>query len=455
MRVPATWHCLDCDQQIADKTLFETHARFDGDTRTEAISKMADGAEHESVTFDTLRSDHGTYEWPLGEYLRAGEQPELILPLKKIAIADDHDNSWSVSGGLRSTGHCIVTRDRVVGLVPASSQPQVVPARHESLDEVSISSGRLSTALVLSGEYECKYIINASDSDIKKTVELVRYFQQLNHRDEEAMDFLIGLNQEVNTANDAEEAFQSLADFFAERDGRVQFDQVVAEASTIDDLLAAMTVQHPVTPGRILSDIEDGVTESSVPLHQRAAATVKNADPKTVGTYSLGAILLAGTAPISAPISTALGFTGVIGTGTAAGLYADANPNSVVGRFNPIQFAITSRMAGRKFAASAGAGGMKTGMFLGAANHIGEASADRAGAQWLTQLDIDAIMEGQQQVAKYADRREMFDTPAQVSAFGGVAGMMYGYADIDEDLGDILYDDLLQELTDGAPPSDE
>lgn len=455
MQVPATWHCLDCDRQIADEALPETHARFDDDTRTETISRMVDRAEHESVTFDTLRSDHSTYEWPLGEYLRADEQPELILPLKKIAISDEHDNSWSVSGGIRSTGHCIVTRDRVVGLVPTSSQPQVVPALHESLDEVSMSSGHLSTALVLSGEHEYKYHIDASESDIEKTVELVRYFQQLNHRDEEAMDFLIAVNQEVDAADDAEAAFRSLADLFAERDGPVQFDQVVAEASTIEDLFAAMTVQHPVTPGTILSDIEGGTTGSSAPLHQRAAATVKNADPKTVGAYSLGAILFAGTAPISAPISTAVAFGGVVGTGTAAGLYADANPNSVVGRVDPIQLGIASRMRGRKFAASAGVGGMKTGMLLGAAKHVGEANADRAGAQWLTELDIDAIMKGQQQVAKHAERREMFDSPAQASAFGGVAGLMYGYADIGDDLGDILDDDLLQELTDGGPSTDE
>jgi hypothetical protein len=406
---------------------------------------MADSADHESVTFDTLRSRHGTYDRPLGEYLHADEQPELVLPLKKVKFSDAHDNDWSVSAGIRKKGHCIVTRDRVVGLLPKSSHPQVVPVDLDAVENVSVADGRLSTSLVFDGEYEYRYKIDVSDADAERTVELINHFQQLEGDvDEEALEFLLEANQRVSASDDAETALRSLAALFAERDGPVQFDQVVADATTIDDLIDAVTVQQPLTTGTILSDIEGGTTGETAPLHQRAAATVKNADPKTVGAYSVGALIMAGTAPISAPISTTIAFSGVLTGGTALGLYADANPNSAIGRIDPIQLSIASRMRGRRVAASAGVGGMKTGMLLGAAKHVGEANADRAGAQWLTEIDIDSVMKGQKLAAEY---EEAFNNTREASLFGGTVGLMYGYADVENDLDELVDDDIIKEVT--------
>jgi hypothetical protein len=62
------------------------------DDVTEHFSQIALDDSHKSVSFDTLRSKHDSYDKPLGSYLLQGEQPEVICKVKSGSIEGVDDS---------------------------------------------------------------------------------------------------------------------------------------------------------------------------------------------------------------------------------------------------------------------------------------------------------------------------------------------------------------------------
>jgi len=71
---------------------------------------------------------------------------------------------------------------------------------------------------------------------------------------------------------------------------------------------------------------------------------------------------------------------------------------------------------------------------------------DEACAKWLSEVDIDSVIEGQKTAARYARQSNEFDNPKQAGILGGAAGLAYGYTDFDEDIDQALDDDVVGEL---------
>ena len=91
--VPEAWFCPNCNSVMAVDVLPRTYA--DVSDMSQQFSELADNAQHKSVSFDSLRSNHESYERPLGTYLREGEQPERIEDIKKCEISGIDDNSMT------------------------------------------------------------------------------------------------------------------------------------------------------------------------------------------------------------------------------------------------------------------------------------------------------------------------------------------------------------------------
>jgi len=421
---------------------------------SQQFSELADNAQHKSVSFDSLRSNHESYERPLGTYLREGEQPERIEDIKKCEISGIDDNSWKISAGILDSGHLILTDQRLVAVFPQEDAPQVISVKLADIVEVKSSSGwrseKLSLVEIEGYEYDLTLDVNEETLD-----EITKLTRDLHHaadsEESSAARFISRIDETIDEAEDAESALRSIADLFEQREEDTQFDQAVAEASTSQELIAQMagaaTAGGPPPTSAQAEETSMGPTDgvSSPTIRERIATTARNADPKNVGRYSIGAAVGLSTAAVSAPISTPIGIAALLAGGGAAGVYADSNPDSFVAQIDPIELAMGVKSRGSQVKSAPGPGGHGTGAVLSIAEHVGEINQDAETAKWLSQLDIDKVIEGQRTAARYS---EEFDSDFQASLLGGAAGAAYGYADLDDEFDDVVDQDIVDEITD-------
>lgn len=421
---------------------------------SQQFADLADDAQHESITFDSLRSKHESYERPLGANLYDEEQPERILDTKKCKISGIDDDTWKISAGVLDTGHVILTDQRVVLLFPRDDAPQVVSVRFADIVQVESSSNWRSKTLSIIGieGYEYTLVLDVDGDTLEEVKKLTQDLNQAADSDaSSAARFISQIDSTIEEAEDAESALRSVADLFEQRNEKTHFDQAVAEASTAQELIGQMAGTATVgeTPSGADSDndaeIEPGNGANSPTIRERITTTARNADPKNVGRYSIGAAVGLSAAAVSAPISTPIGIAALLAGGGAAGIYADSNPESFVAQIDPIELAMGVNSRESQVKSAPGPGGHGTGAVLGAAEYVGKMKNDAEAAAWLSELDTNAVIEGQKAATKYS---EEFDSDFQASLFGGAAGAAYGYADIDDEFEDVVDQDILDEITD-------
>ncbi|SEO90479.1 hypothetical protein SAMN04487948_10763 [Halogranum amylolyticum] len=438
--VPAARYCEECHAPLTENVVPPSE-EYERDFTTR-MNDAAVEATHDSVSFDTLRSDHGSYDRPLGGYLFASERPAAVCELSSVRLSADSTYSSELATPFLTDGHLVVTRDRLVAVLPREGETQLFDVSMADIVDVEAESKLLGGALVVSlaSGFTVTYDLDASDELL---TELTDGIQRLEARDDStesrAAKFVQTVDDEIAAATDAETALRNVADRFATRDEVTAFDHAVASADSVDELLdaiaegsdapdASASRQRP-EPATNLPTPSTGPTAGA--LRTRVAGALRNADPQEVGKYTLAATLGLGTYAISAPFSTTLGLAALAAGGTATGLYATANPESVVAQADPMELVMSMNHRGRHVSHSSIAGTANAGRLLGAAEYLGDLEYDTAYAQWLVEADIDTVVRAAEVAQRHAKRNPEFGTEREASLLGAIGGLAYGYTDDD------------------------
>jgi len=453
--VPRARYCPECGSPTGVVSTGEI-----GDHEmSEYFSTIALDARHESVSFDTLRSKHESYSKPLGSYAVQDEQPELICEVKKCTVEGVEDSSWDISAGILNSGHLLVTDKRIVAIFPREEEPQLIDIAFTDVITVEESSTWRSNKLVIEDiqGYHYKFALNTDQDTFETAISIARDLNEtVDSEDSSAVKFLKKVDAEVAEAEDAESALYAIAEVFEDRSEKTQFDQAVADSDSIEELgqkIAAMpgigTNTETLEPQSTTTLAKPEIDATD--LRQRVTRTARNADPEDVGKYSLGAVLGFGTAAVSAPISTTVGIAALLAGGAATGAYASSNPDSMAAKIEPLQLAMNAKGRSTQLASNRGAGSHGTGAALGMIEYLSQVDddeLDEAYAKWLSEVDIESVMEGQRMAVRYASETDEFDNPEQASLVGGAAGLAYGYADFEEGIDELVDDDTVDEILD-------
>ncbi|MBX0294290.1 zinc ribbon domain-containing protein [Haloarcula nitratireducens] len=457
--VPSARYCPECGSPSPGEVA--AIEGVDDNEMGKHFSEIATDAPHESVSFHNLRSRHESYDKPLGGYLRRDERPEFICELKKCTVETVEGSSWKISAGVLDSGHLLITDERVLALFPRDGEAQLVEVPLTETVGVDRSSSWRSDKLVVTDLQGYQYEF-ALDTDQETFETAARTAEDLNEsvdsEESSAAKFHDEIDAEIADADDAESALYAVAALFGKRSEETHLDQVVAESDSMAELgqqIAAMPGIGDSQPETSESASTTQLAKPSVDvtgLRQRLARSASNADPKDVGKYSLGAVLGFGTAAVSAPFSTTAGIAALLAGGAATGAYASANPQSLAARIEPLQLAVNAKDRSSQLASTPGAGSHGAGATLGTAEYLSQMNhgdLDEAYAKWLSEVDIEAVIEGQKMATRYVGQAGEFDDPQRAGLLGGAAGLAYGYAEsgeatderIDGDVVDGLLDD--------------
>ncbi|SFL14898.1 hypothetical protein SAMN04487950_2727 [Halogranum rubrum] len=455
--VPTARHCEACREPLQTDVV----PPFD-DYRRDFTARMSDAAldaDHDSVSFEALRSRHDSYERPLGGYLVEGEQPEIVCELSSAHVADDGSYDFELDTGFLKSGHLVVTSERLVTVLPGSGEPQVFEVGMTDVVGVETDSKLLGASLVVSlaSGFTVTYDVDADDTLLTELADAVRRVEARHDSTESrAAKFVQAVDDEVEAADDAETVLRNVADLFAARDEVSYVDHAVADADSVDELLDAIGDARRGGDDERGDDTDDSSTlpvtdrdadrgRLTLPkrptpgsIRTRVTGTLKDADPREVGKYTMAATLGLGAYAISAPFSTTAGLAALAAGGTATGLYASANPESVVGQVDPMMLVTTMNQRGRHVHNSPIAGSANVGRTLGVAEYLGGLEYDSAYAQWLVEADIDSVVDAAEVAQRRAEQNPALGGPREASLLGALGGLAHGYTDFDGDVGSLF-----------------
>ncbi|SFR41894.1 hypothetical protein [Halogeometricum limi] len=476
--VPETRYCVNCNTNVGAVDVPRRNPSL-----TAHLSEVTADADHESVTFDALRSRHDQYDRPLGGYLFADERPRRVLDVDGVTLEDVRGETWTVRPGFRRRGHAILTDDRLLLVTPADPGDQLVAVPLDDVVAVETESTWLrerltferadgwTTTVSLAGVSADE--LDAVAADVR---ERVRATDSAASR---AAAFERDVDAAVADADDAETALRAVADLFAERDETAVFDHVVREASSADDLLSGLsnTTTRPSLPtpadgpseagdagdaegadatpvnggdGGGASSLPTAGRPSIEPVRQRVSRTLRDGDPKEAGKWAIGAGIAGFSVAVSLPFSTAAGLGAIALGGAATGAYASANPESAAARIDPIELALGAKTRERQWKRGGGPGGAAVGSVLGAAEHVVDRTDDTAYAHWLANADPELALRGATLGAEAAKKSPNADDPTTAALVGGGLGLAYGYTDLDyesDELRELLDEDVRRRLS--------
>jgi hypothetical protein len=423
---------------------------------TERLSEQALLATHDSISFDALRGGEDTYGRPVGGFLFPDEAPKALFTLVNIGIESYTGDSWTIDGGFRTTGHVLVTDQRLVGVFPNRPEPQLVEIALEDVTTVDAFSGLLNSGLqvTLADGFSYRLALKNIDSDtLQNEVELVeRLSNKRDSKASRAKKLLNDLDAVVADGENMESVLRDMADRFAEHSEATRFDHAVAEAESFDEFLTALyessvtskpSQEHSETATEITTLSRSGFRLDT--LKDDLAYTLQNADPAEVALYSVGLGAGLSALAVAAPFSTTAGLIMLATGGAATGAYASTHPESLAARIDPIALAVATKARGRQWNNAAVAGGADIGAILGTLEYLGEDVATDAYAHWVAQADFDSIIRGAEAALRAAEAAPDEHDERAVTALGGGVGLLYGYLDVaetDVDIKELLDDDL-------------
>lgn len=230
-----------------------------------------------------------------------------------------------------------------------------------------------------------------------------------------------------------------------------QANELVQDAESISDLSSPeIQTQEQATETTEEPSLFDTLREHTGRGLDEAQTTIQNAEPHEAAMWGLlaGAAVMNpafGAPAVAAETSTAalVGATAIGGVGVGA--YASSHDDSMLAEVNPAELYFSSMQVAEHAKDIDEIDGRTLGAVLGASSHLAEILTPDAYAQWITQADPEAVLEGAALGAKHAQ----VDTN-QFSSRGGTAlgaglGLLYSYVEdenAEEQLHSVLDDDL-------------
>lgn len=249
---------------------------------------------------------------------------------------------------------------------------------------------------------------------------------------------------ETDDANELVKNLNELIDSAEKTDSERTIDDKVADAESADELREDVKSSNEEIAERIAAQTDASITE--------ARRIVKEADPQYVGKSAVGAARSVRPLAVAAPYSTLpLLATGALG-GAALGAYTDATPDSRLSGIDLWEMGNRAAAAAERGEKLDEVEGEALGALLGSSMYLGKKLGPEEYAQWFTQSDVNAIMLGIENGAKFATQRQSLGR-RQGMAYGTGVGLLGGYAvdgvddaEFQSILDDDLYNDYLKEL---------
>ncbi len=467
-RVPLIRYCFNCEKDLG-LNLFPSRQNTVSDTNDFITTKVKQSPNN-TLSADVLLSDHDKYHRDLGDYLFEDEIPIAVFKTDAVVIEGPKKETWRVDTSLLSSGHAIVSNKRVFGVFPKKFQDQLVSIDYTPITSVNCETGWTADAISLNliNNISIKFsVLEKTNSDSEILSEKIEEnVSQKSSNKSQAVSFVEKVDNKIASADNAEEALQQVADLFVDREGETEFDRIIEDANSVDELLAQLpganissknvneldTDQKPTNPSTIESGdtLEVDRADSQQTIRHQVANTLKNANKREVALYGIGSMVALKGIAISAPISTSVALAGFFTGGAATGAYASTHPNSLAAQIDPVGLAMNSRSRGREWDASSAPGDQNVGEILGAIESIGD-QLESEYAHWVADADFDQIQQGAAFGAQRGEELHDFESSRDAGVAGGLLGLTYGYAenaDSDYELDDLLDEDLYYELLD-------
>lgn len=446
--VPRARYCLECGYPGFQEVIPQTRElERDMDSRFGGFDFTEKGV---GADFHTIQSSHEVYTRSLGGFLNSEEEPEAVSRLKKCTISQD-DESWKLSPDTSEDGHILITNQRILGLIPSNTEAQVVPVNFETVIEVESRTGLLARKLVVNDldgrEYELA--LSCEKEELNAITETAKDCNQaVGGGEADATRFIQDVDDEISAADDAKTALLSIAELFEERDDRTYFDEVISEADSLNDLLtqgnvSAGDTEDSTSPAN--AELPSVPNEERLSLRNRVSDTVRGADRKDVGKWSVGAVLAGGALAVSAPFSTTAGVAALLTGGAATGAYASTHPNSSLAKVDPIELAMGVSSRGRQYSNSSAPGGYGVGAAVAAIDEVGAENPEMAYAKWLSEVEFESIVDGAEHAASNVEQMPGVESRRDAGIIGAAGGLAQNYADFDEDVLESI-DEQLNEI---------
>lgn len=439
--VPEARYCPNCDAELGVQEVPPRDSSSTG-----RLSDAAAAADHESVTFRTLRSKHDQYDRPLGSYLFEGERPELVVAVGGVVLESYAGETWRIRPGFRRRGHAIVTDRRVLVVSPGKRGDQLYAVGHEEAVAVEIGSSWFDDTLsveLVDGSSVTLAVAGLNDEELATARDRIEELVRANDTDESrTAAFVREADDAVTDATDAASALRATADLFDER-GDTVFDHHAAAADSASDLFARLADAfdvEPDDPERRPAGEADG-EDASLPapridvpsVRRNLERALREGDPKEAGKWAIGAGIAGFSVAVSLPFSTAAGLGAIALGGAATGAYASANPDSAAARIDPIEMAVGAKTRERRWKRRSAPGGAAVGSAVGVAEHVVERTGDSAYAHWWANVDPELVLRGAELGARTAESSPHVENESTAALLGGGFGLAYGYSELNAD----------------------
>jgi hypothetical protein len=257
----------------------------------------------------------------------------------------------------------------------------------------------------------------------------------------------------AETADSLRAELEELTEEFHEQEA----NSAVSGADSLADLKATLgddeededDQEEPESDNPVFDTIRQRTGEGI----QGAQEMIKNAEPHEAAVWGLvaGAAVMNpafGAPAIAAETSTAA-LVGVSAlSGGAIGTYASGNEELALNDVDPTELFNSAEQMTAKTQDIDQIDGRALGVFLGASSHLAEVLAPDDYAQWVTNADTEAILDGAELGAQHAQDDSLGMSSRGGAAVGAGLGLLYSYVesgDADDELQDVLDEDLWAE----------
>jgi hypothetical protein len=453
--------CTDCGAEVNTDLVYKNESSQSSSEKT--FDKLAAEAPDDAISSDEFlnnTADFSDYDLCLDDLLEQGEQPLVISDeFSKIKLSRGDSTWWD--NGTRSLsrlyeGHLLITSRRLVCLLPKYNNcTQVAAIHYRDITNVERKSPTLSSNYIsVETTNNCKYKISLRKLDyIEEIASLIQeHYSKFESKESRAVRLDNTINDIVSDSEEASECFQELAELFDDHDGVTRHDQVIAESDSLDEAVGSFYAeqQDPTSTG----PPRNSDSLSTQPEQQlntgKLRSIVKEADPKDVGLWAAAALVLGGPTAVAASVSTTLGVGALLLGGSSVGAYSSSNPESKLAQIDPIQTALNLRGGGIAHKQNALRGGYGAGVAITALEQIDTENISPEYADWVTQIDIDTVLQDARLASKAARHSPQSHDDRAVRLLGGAAGVAHSYVNTGEgpDLEELLDEDLYEETVD-------
>lgn len=440
--------------------------------RQERLRRMVEQATHESVTADRLDTDivsgpgtdlltrvsSGTNSRTIDSYLKSGEQPHFILTTKtevpQIHGAPKHitkprlnsiahvitESRWLVIAGHKTLAQQLEVPLEAIRATNFDTESELHSHVPESItnNRFVFDTGDAYYDIPLSNQYDksdlkelCGFLRTYGgatpralplDPDIegytlggrtRKVADESTLSTLIDQVPPEAQDEATELVQTIDSPDKLVAELRELIANHQSQEAPKTLEEKVADADSLDGLR-----QDLRTPAEEQAARAQGVAQQGV---EAAKQTAKDADPEVVGKWAKAGAKVAGPLFSANAIGVPVAVAGIATSGLI-GAYADTHNESVLNEIDPTELQQAATAMQSHGGQIDDPNGAAIGAILGASHYLGVQYTPESYAQWVTQADPAAVLDGIDQAVAAGSDQQRLEQLLVGAMLGGAQG---------------------------------